>query len=90
MDFLSDWFNWSNALYLAILILGVVFTLVTTKYRAVVKELKELFEVVHEAYDDGKLTDAERKKILKEVLDVLKAILGVIWKPLNPFSRVKK
>ncbi|KKM71539.1 hypothetical protein LCGC14_1429610 [marine sediment metagenome] len=87
MGFLSDWFNWSNALYLIILILGVVFTLVTTKYRAVIAELKELMEVVRKGYADGTLDKKEKEAILKEVLDVLKAILGVIWKPV---FKVKK
>ncbi|KKN47806.1 hypothetical protein LCGC14_0659270 [marine sediment metagenome] len=87
MDFLSDWFNWSNALYLVILILGAILTLVSTKIRVVVAELKELFEVVRVANADGKYTEKEKEKILKEVLDVLAAILKAIWKPV---FKVKK
>ena len=80
MDFLSDWFNLSNFLYLLILVLAAVFTLVTAKYRAVVKELQELAEVVRIGYADGTLNKKEKEAILKEVLDVLKAILAVVWK----------
>ena len=84
MDFLADWFNLSNLLYLIILIMGVVLTMVANKYRVVVVEIRELFEVVRVAYEDDKVTAAEKDKIMKEVLDVLRAILGVIWSPFRP------
>ncbi len=87
MGFLSDWFNWSNFLYLVILILAAVGTLVSTKLRVIVAELKELFEVVREANEDGKYTEKEKEKILKKTFDVLAAILKAIWKPV---FKVKK
>ncbi len=83
MDFLFEWFNFSNLLYFIILTLGVIFTLVTAKYRTVVTQLKELFEVVRAAQADGIYTEAEKEATLKEVFDVLKAILGVVWRPFR-------
>ena len=33
-----------------------------------------------ESYADGKLTAKEKKKIMKEVLDVLKSVINLKWK----------
>ena len=43
--------------------------------------MKEVFKALQEAYaDDGKLDNEERKKIMKEILDVLGALLKIAWK----------
>lgn len=44
-----DWMNWSNFAYLMVIILGAVGTMVATKYRIVVKEMKEVAQKYHEA-----------------------------------------
>ena len=39
-----------------------------------------VFKELEKAYEDGKLSDEERKKIMKECLDVAKAVMKVFWK----------
>lgn len=72
---MEDWFSVYNGLYLIVLILGAVATLVTKKYRKVVKELSELAVVLKNGYRDKKLTKAEKDEIMKEALDVVKSII---------------
>ena len=50
-----EWMNWENFAYLMVIILGAVGTMVATKYRIVVKELKEVAAKYHEASKDGKI-----------------------------------
>ena len=78
---IADWFTLDTFLYLVIIVLGGLFTLVTLKYRTVVTELKELLQTIRKAYADKHLTDAERKSILKEALDVVRALIMLAWKP---------
>ena len=80
---MAEWFNLQNVLYLVLLVMGFVLTVVSAKYRAVVKELTDVVSVYKDAADDGNITADEKQKILKEVFDVLKAILVVVW---NPFK----
>jgi len=42
--------------------------------------MKEVFKVLQEAYEDGKLDKDEQKKIMKEILDVFAALLKIAWK----------
>jgi len=78
---MSDWFNWTNFWYLAGLILAGGATFVGLKYKKLVDEMKEVFKVLQEAYeDDGKLDSEERKAVMKEVLDVFSALLKIAWK----------
>jgi len=78
---MGDWFNWTNFFYLAGLILAGGATFVGLRYKKLVDEIKEVFKVLQEAYaDDGKLDNEERKKIMKEVLDVMGALLKIAWK----------
>lgn len=77
---MEDWLSWSNAFYLGGLILAGVATLVSAKYRSLVKELKDVAEALDDAYKDGKLTKAEKDKVMKEALDVLKALINLRWK----------
>ena len=44
------------------------------------KEIKEALETYREAAKDGKITAAERDKIVKEVLDVAGAGIKIFWK----------
>jgi len=57
-----------------IAILGSVITVVSIKHKNVLKEIKELAEVVQESYKDKKITKDEQKEILDEVVDVARAI----------------
>ena len=78
---MSDWFNWTNFFYLAGLILAGGATFVGLKYKKLVDEMKEVFKVLQEAYeDDGKLDSEERKAVMKEILDVFAALLKIAWK----------
>ena len=78
---MSDWFNWTNFWYLAGLILAGGATFEGLKYKKLVDEMKEVFKVLQEAYeDDGKLDSEERKAVMKEVLDVFSALLKIAWK----------
>ena len=76
----SDYFNWTNLFYLIGLILAGVATLMATKYKAMMKEIGDVAKVLEEAYADKKVTNAEKKKIMKEVLDVLKSVINLKWK----------
>lgn len=77
---MSDWFNWSNFFYLLGLIAAGGMTFVGLKYKKLVEEIKEVFKVMQDAYEDGKLSKAEQKAIMKEVLDVFSALLKIAWK----------
>ena len=78
---MGDWFNWTNFFYLAGLIVAGGATFVGLKYKKLVDEMKEVFKVLQEAYeDDGKLDSEERKAVMKEILDVFAALLKIAWK----------
>ena len=79
-DNMSDWFNWTNFFYLAGIMIAGGATFIGLKYKKLVDEIKEVFKVLQEAYEDGKLDNDERKKIMKEVLDVLGALMKIAWK----------
>jgi len=44
------------------------------------KEIGDVARTLEEAYADGKLSAKEKKKIMKEVLDVLKSVINLKWK----------
>tara|TARA_X000001382_G_scaffold48653_2_gene32976 strand:+ start:2017 stop:2253 length:237 start_codon:yes stop_codon:yes gene_type:complete len=78
---MSDWFNWTNFWYLMGIMVAGGATFVGMKYKKMVAEMKDVFKALQEAYaDDGKLDNEERKKIMKEVLDVMGALLKIAWK----------
>ena len=77
---MSDWFNWTNFWYLMGIMVAGGATFVGMKYKKLVDEMKEVFKALQEAYADGKLDNEERKKIMKEVLDVMGALLKIAWK----------
>ena len=78
---MGDWFNWTNFWYLMGLMIAGGATFVGMKYKKLVDEMKDVFKALHEAYaDDGKLDNEERKKIMKEVLDVMGALLKIACK----------
>ena len=44
------------------------------------KELKEVAKKYHEASKDGKITKAEQQAIAKECMDVMMAVVKMVWK----------
>jgi len=75
-----EWLSWSNAAYLAAIIVGGCITFAATKYRKVLKEIQEALDAYHEAAKDGKITDDERDHIVKEVLDIARVGIKIFWK----------
>ena len=78
--FFSDYFSWTNLFYLLGLILAGVATMMASKYKTMMKEIGDVARTLEEAYADGKLDSKEKKKIMKEVLDVLKSVINLKWK----------
>ena len=78
--FFSDYFSWTNLFYLIGLIIAGLATLMATKYKAMMKEIGDVARTLEEANADGKISNAEKKKIMKEVLDVLKSVINLKWK----------
>ena len=79
MDFFNDWLSWSNLFYLVGLTIAGYATSVTAKNRNIVIQLGELVKALEEGYKDKKLTKSEKDKIMKEALDVGKAVLQSKW-----------
>ena len=77
---MSDWFSWSNIFYLIGLILAGGLTMVASKYKTIVKEMKEVAKVLEEAYEDGQLSKEEKEAVMKECLDVVKSVINLKWK----------
>jgi hypothetical protein len=78
--FFSDYFSWTNLFYLIGLIIAGIATLMASKYKAMMKEIGDVARTLEEANADGKISNAEKKKIMKEVLDVLKSVINLKWK----------
>jgi hypothetical protein len=78
--FMPDYFSWTNLFYLLGLILAGVATMMASKYKAMMKEIGDVSKTLEDAYADGKLDSDEKKKIMKEVLDVLKSVINLKWK----------
>ena len=77
---MMDWLSWSNFFYLAGLFIAGVATLVASKYRTIVKEIKDVASELQKAYEDGKLSKEEKEDVMKEALDVLKAVINLKWR----------
>tara|TARA_Y100000034_G_C6696545_1_gene306960 strand:+ start:72 stop:311 length:240 start_codon:yes stop_codon:yes gene_type:complete len=75
-----EFFSWTNLFYLLGLILAGVATLMAAKYKTMMKEIGDVAKTLEEAYADGKLSAKEKKKIMKEVLDVLKSVINLKWR----------
>jgi len=88
MEWLEALFTWKNFLYFLIIVLGAFLTVVSAKYRNLVKEIKEAAETVSRAIDEkspgGKeITKEEYEKIMKEILDIFAALLRLVWRPFR-------
>jgi flagellar motor component MotA len=77
---MMEWLSWGNFFYLAGLIIAGVATLVASKYRTIVKEIKDVASELQKAYEDGKLSKEEKEDVMKEALDVLKAVINLKWR----------
>ena len=77
---MADYFSWTNLFYFIGLIIAGLATLMATKYKAMMKEIGDVARTLEEANADGKISNAEKKKIMKEVLDVLKSVINLKWK----------
>ena len=80
MDFVSDWVSWSNFFYLIGLIVAGYATTVTAKNRQIVKEIGDLVKALEAGYKDNKLSKSEKDLIMKEALDIGKAVIKSKWK----------
>jgi len=78
--FISDYFSWTNLFYFIGLIIAGLATIMATKYKTMMKEIGDVARVLEEANADNKITNDEKKKIMKEVLDVLKSVINLKWK----------
>jgi len=74
-----EWLSWSNGAYLMAILVGSYVTYSAQKYKKVLKEIQEALETYHQAMKDGKLTDAEKDKLIKEVLDIAQAGIRLFW-----------
>tara|TARA_Y100001973_G_C5204662_1_gene340565 strand:- start:4978 stop:5181 length:204 start_codon:yes stop_codon:yes gene_type:complete len=55
-------------------------TSVTVKNRNIVVQIGELVKALEDGMRDKKLTKAEKDKVMKEALDVAKAVIQSKWK----------
>ena len=78
--FISDYFSLTNLFYFIGLIIAGLATIMATKYKAMMKEIGDVARVLEKANTDNKITNDEKKKIMKEVLDVLKSVINLKWK----------
>ena len=74
-----EWMSWSNAAYMVAIIIGASITFAAAKYKKLLEEIKEALNEYHKAMKDGVLTEAEKEKIVKEVLDIASAGIKIFW-----------
>ena len=79
-EFFSEWVSWSNLFYMVGLVVAGYATTVTVKNRNIVVEIGEMVKALEDGYKDKKLDKSERDKIMKEALDVAKAVIQSKWK----------
>tara|TARA_R100000687_G_C6308190_1_gene99170 strand:- start:174 stop:428 length:255 start_codon:yes stop_codon:yes gene_type:complete len=80
MEFISEWVSWSNLLYIVGLTIAGYATAVTAKNRQIVIEIGELVKALEVGMRDKKLDKKEKDLIMKEALDVAKAVIQSKWK----------
>ena len=79
-EFFSEWVSWSNLFYMVGLVVAGYATTVTVKNRNIVVQIGEMVKALEDGYKDRKLDKAEKDKIMKEALDVAKAVIQSKWK----------
>ena len=80
MDFVSEWLSWSNLFYMIGLGVAGYATSVTVKNRNIVVQIGELVKALEDGFKDKKLSKAEKDRVMKEALDVAKAVIQSKWK----------
>ena len=80
MDFISDWLSWSNLFYMVGLAIAGYATSVTAKNKNIVVQIGELGKALEDGLKDKKLTKSEKDRVMKEALDVAKAVIQSKWK----------
>ena len=80
MDFVSEWVSWSNFFYMIGLVVAGYAASVTAKNRNIVVQIGEMVKALEDGYKDKKLDKAEKDRIMKEALDVAKAVIQSKWK----------
>ena len=79
-EFFSEWVSWSNLFYMVGLVVAGYATTVTVKNRNIVVQIGEMVKALEDGYKDKKLDKAEKDRIMKEALDVAKAVIQSKWK----------
>ena len=79
-EFFSEWVSWSNLFYMVGLVVAGYATSVTVKNRNIVVQIGEMVKALEDGYKDKKLDKAEKDRIMKEALDVAKAVIQSKWK----------
>jgi hypothetical protein len=80
MEIISEWVSWSNFFYIIGLAIAGYATSVTVKNRNIVVQIGELVKALEDGMRDKKLTKSEKDKVMKEALDVAKAVIQSKWK----------
>ena len=80
MDFVSEWLSWSNLFYMIGLGVAGYATSVTVKNRNIVVQIGELVKALEDGMRDRKLSKVEKDLVMKEALDVAKAVIQSKWK----------
>ena len=80
MDFVSEWVSWSNFFYMIGLGIAGYATSVTVKNRNIVVQIGELVKALEDGMRDRKLSKVEKDLVMKEALDVAKAVIQSKWK----------
>ncbi len=75
-----EWLNWTNFAYFMVLMFTLVGTIVGTKYRMLVKALKDVAQTYKDAMKGGKLSEKEKESLAKESMDVIMAAVRLVWK----------
>ena len=80
MEIIGEWLSWSNLFYMIGLCVAGYAASVTAKNRNIVIQIGEMVKALEDGYKDKKLDKAEKDKIMKEALDVAKAVIQSKWK----------
>ena len=75
-----EWLNWTNFAYLMVLSFTFIGTIVGTKYRMLIKEMKDVAQTYKDAMKDGKLSEKEKETLAKESMDDIMAAVRLVWK----------